>query len=151
MCKPFISFSTLESWFAEDFPDTSICPHKSDYCSICFSINQSLVSVQQKILLNKVNTQQMDFATVPLLCCTALPQGFSRLMLLQRLCLKSILELIFVQYLNKFQIVTYLLLICFTHRDTTRVRNFQALKVCRKIWSVPGTPICFQQIKLWKY
>lgn len=49
-----ISASTLANWMQEDFPDTSVCPHKSDYCSSCFEFNASLESLQTQMNLHKV-------------------------------------------------------------------------------------------------
>jgi hypothetical protein len=45
---------TLGSWFNQDFPDTAVCPHKTDYCPECFEYKTSIKSLQQKIDLHKV-------------------------------------------------------------------------------------------------
>ena len=45
---------TLTNWFGEDFPNTAICPHKSDYCPYCFDFHTSLNSLKQQIALLEV-------------------------------------------------------------------------------------------------
>ena len=49
-----VSQSTLETWMQEDFSDTAICPHLSDYCDTCFSYQISLNSLSQQIIMHKV-------------------------------------------------------------------------------------------------
>lgn len=38
--EKYLAESTLSSWFRTDFPDTAICPHKSDYCEECYLYHQ---------------------------------------------------------------------------------------------------------------
>jgi hypothetical protein len=45
-----ISFSIVEEWFVNNFPDTSVCLQKSDY----FKFKTSLTSLQTQINLHKV-------------------------------------------------------------------------------------------------
>jgi hypothetical protein len=49
-----ISSSAVEEWLANDFPDTSVCLYKSDYCTECFKFKTSLTSLQTQINLYKV-------------------------------------------------------------------------------------------------
>jgi hypothetical protein len=49
-----VSSSTVEEWLANDFPDTSVCSHKFDYCTECFKFKTSLTSLQTQINLHKV-------------------------------------------------------------------------------------------------
>jgi hypothetical protein len=52
--KTTVGDRTLRSWFNQDFPDTDVCPHKTDYCPDCFEYKSSIKSLQIKIDLNKV-------------------------------------------------------------------------------------------------
>ncbi len=49
-----VSSRTLGYWFAQDFKDTAVCPHKTDYCGECFEYKTSMKALQQKINLFKV-------------------------------------------------------------------------------------------------
>ena len=49
-----VSARALGNWFKEDFPDTAVCPHKTDYCGECFEYKTSIKSIHQKINLHKV-------------------------------------------------------------------------------------------------
>jgi len=55
MAKEKVSARTLGNWFNDIFPDTAICPHKTDYCGECFEYKTSMKSLQQKINLHKVS------------------------------------------------------------------------------------------------
>lgn len=45
---------TLHKWFREEFPDTGICPHKTDYCQTCFEYGQHTTSYKQQLNMLKV-------------------------------------------------------------------------------------------------
>lgn len=49
-----VSQSTLDNWMKEDFSDTGVCPHKSDYCAECYEFENSLDSIKTQISLHKV-------------------------------------------------------------------------------------------------
>lgn len=49
-----VSARTLGNWFLEDFKDTAVCPHKTDYCPECFEYRTSMKSLKQKIDLFRV-------------------------------------------------------------------------------------------------
>ncbi len=51
-----VSAKTLSNWFNEDFPNTAVCPHMTNYCGECFEYKTSIKSLQQKINLHKVHT-----------------------------------------------------------------------------------------------
>ena len=46
---------TLGNWYTKDFDNTGVCPHKTDYCPLCFELKTSLKSIAQKIQLLQVN------------------------------------------------------------------------------------------------
>ena len=50
-----VGVSTLEKWLVEDFPDTAIYAHKSDYCPECFEFETLLASLAIKMKLHKVH------------------------------------------------------------------------------------------------
>ena len=49
-----VGMTILSEWMKQEFPDTDVCPHKSDYCSSCFAFKISLSSIKQKISLYQV-------------------------------------------------------------------------------------------------
>ena len=49
-----VGMTTLGEWMKQEFPDTEVCPHKSDYCPSCFAFKISLSSIKQKISLHQV-------------------------------------------------------------------------------------------------
>ena len=50
---------TLLRWFNEDFPDTDVCPHKSDYCPECYRLTSAIESITIK---------QTQFKVLPICC-----------------------------------------------------------------------------------
>jgi hypothetical protein len=43
---------TLGNWYNAEFENTKVCPHKTDYCPLCFEYKTSLKSLaQQKQML----------------------------------------------------------------------------------------------------
>ena len=49
-----VSTSTIENWLKQDFPDTAVSPHLSDYCPTCFEFKMSLNSLKIQINMHKV-------------------------------------------------------------------------------------------------
>lgn len=49
--------TTIENWYKELFPNTTLCPNPTDYCSKCYVFHQKITALNVKIHLFEVDSE----------------------------------------------------------------------------------------------